>query len=172
MHEHDCQQLTPSFSDTDASFEEQAQQILSIAAIIPGQKVERRFSIPERKPKGEEHEEPKEPQHSSKPQFDDNDGQASKVQKQFDLINLDDSAPPPQLPAKQQKQVDQKQSDHFGDLIDFGQHDSHTPGQSKPADSGKKTKDAIGGSNQNSMGRILRQDSQTSDLDEFVDAES
>ena len=134
--------------------------------------MERRFSIPERKPKGEENEEPKEPQHSSKSLVDDNDGQASKVLKQFDLINLDDSVPPPQLPAKQQKLVDQKQSDHFGDLIDFGQHDSHTSGQAKPADSGKKTKDATGGSNQDSLGRILRQDSQTSELDEFVDAES
>lgn len=154
--------LTTQCSDGKTP-EEQTKQILNIAAILPGQAPQRRFSIPERK--------------SSK-----------KVQEgsQDTLV-----------PTGQAGAVKQPAPAQQDDLVDFGQDDA-TPARShdgaadaqgqqdllggdvpKPGEPGhalvpalEKMKLEHSSSDLVGMGKLRRTDSETNDVDEFVDAES
>ncbi|EON68463.1 hypothetical protein W97_07673 [Coniosporium apollinis CBS 100218] len=139
--------------------EEQTKQILQVAAILPGQTPERRFSIPGR--------------HLHSDQVHPgNQQQAQPIYQQQAQPTYQQKAQPP---APQQQQ-------HHGDLIDFGQHDDQRfvpqqqqpPGQThfQPQPLGQTHVPQSQPAHPPGSNRLARKDSETADVDEFVDAES
>lgn len=117
--------------------EEQTKQILQIAAIIPGQDLQRRFSIPSRKNSRESVPRSQAPS-SSKPQTID------------DLIDFGENNPP---------------NNFHHEPASMDDYHEHPPGLQQPL----QPSGHAGGMTDTSL---MRKDSETQDVDEFVDAES
>ncbi|KAJ9662124.1 Oxysterol-binding protein OBPa [Coniosporium apollinis] len=160
--------------------EEQTKQILQVAAILPGQTPERRFSIPER----HLHSDQAHPGNQQQAQPTYQQQTQPTYQQQAQPMNQQQVQPAYQQQAlpiygqqaqpmyQQQTQPPAPQQRHYhGDLIDFGHHnDQRYVPQQQPLGQTHVLQSQPAhppGSN-----RLARKDSETADVDEFVDAES
>ena len=156
--------------------QEQVQQILNIAAILPGQTPERRFSIPERKTTGQGNTLSQQggqseiDPHQSKPSGPANGNEANLIDLQSTPVarpittgiaqqgvpeiqrNPPGFAPPVQAPPKESTNTNSTTLSDDMRKLDFGGR-------------------AVGKEGPKSPG-LRRMDSETNDIDEFVDAES